>query len=172
MDRLLVNLNNAVSALSGAPTRDLLRLSPYRRIVAAMIAEGIKVLRTAGVATARLRGVPVAVMPPILRLPDPLVRLILRSQIKVDAAARSSMWEDLQRRRPTEVEFLNGEIVRLAQDVAAAAPLNRKIVELVHLAEAAGAGSPGMTADHLCRPRTATGLGLGPRDTEEHGSPS
>jgi len=147
--KLLVNLNNAVSALSGAPTRDLLRFSSYRRIVAAMVAEGINVLRAAGIATARLRGVPVTVMPLILRFPDPLARLILRSQIKVDAAARSSMWEDLERRRPTEIEFLNGEIVRLARDVAADAPLNRKIVDLIHAAEAAGTGSPGMSADQL-----------------------
>ena len=67
--------------------------------------------------------------------------------MKVDPEARSSMWEDLTRGRPTEVDHLNGEIVRLADQHATDAPLNRRIVELVHAAEATR--SPGFTAHAL-----------------------
>ena len=59
------------------------------------------------------------------------------------------MWEDLQRQRATEVDFLNGAIVELAERTGGAAPLNRRIVELVHAAERAGAGSPRLTAEAL-----------------------
>lgn len=149
--KLLVNLNNAVSALSGAPTRDLLLIADYRRVVAAVLAEGVGTLRAAGIKTAPLRGVPAPVMPLVLRLPDPVARFVLRSQIKVDSQARSSMWEDLNRRRPTEVDFLNGEIVNLALRDHSDAPINRRIVELVHAAETAGKGPPGMSADRLWR---------------------
>jgi len=156
--KLLVNLNNAVSALSDAPTRALLLSPGYRRVVAAVVGEALAVLRTAGVRPARLRGVPVGWMPAVLRLPTALVRLVTRAQMKVDPEARSSMWEDLTRGRPTEVDFLNGEIVRLAAQTGAAAPLNRRIVELVHAAEAAGAGSPALSApalwDRLHQPAT------------------
>jgi len=69
--------------------------------------------------------------------------------MKVDPEARSSMWEDLKRGRLTEVEFLNGEIVSLAEKSGVEAPLNRRIVELVHQAEEAGNGSPGLDADAL-----------------------
>jgi 2-dehydropantoate 2-reductase len=147
--KLLVNLNNAVSALSGAPTRSILLSPGYRRVLAAIVEEAVRVARAAHVPTARLRGVPVGLMPRILRLPTPLVRLVVGAQIKVDPEARSSMWEDLTRGRPTEVDYLNGEIVDLARRAGVEAPLNRRVVELVHAAEQRGPGSPGLDAETL-----------------------
>jgi 2-dehydropantoate 2-reductase len=141
--KLIVNLNNAISALSGAPTRQLLLTPGYRRIVAAVVGEALDVLRAARIKPARLRGVPIGFMPTVMRLPTPLVRLVTRAQMKVDPEARSSMWEDLTRGRPTEVDYLNGEIVRLAEKSGAKAPINARIVSLVHAAEKKGPGSPG-----------------------------
>lgn len=144
--KLLVNLGNAVSALSGAPTREILLTPGYRKVVAALVEEAHEVLHDAGMRPARLRGVPVRLMPTVLRLPTALVRLVTRAQMKVDPEARSSMWQDLDRGRPTEVEYLNGEIVRIAERVGRAAPLNRRMVELVHDAERDGPGSPNLDA--------------------------
>jgi 2-dehydropantoate 2-reductase len=147
--KLLVNLNNAVSALSGVPTRQILLSPRFRRIVAALVDEAIRVLRAGRVQAAHFRGVPVAWMPFLLRLPTPFMRLLTAAQLRVDPEARSSMWEDLTRGRPTEVDFLNGEIVRLAERVRVDAPFNRRIVKLVHAAERAGTGSPGLDAAAL-----------------------
>jgi 2-dehydropantoate 2-reductase len=147
--KLLVNLNYAVSALSRAPTRQILLSPGYRRIVAAVVAEAVGVLRVASIRTAKLRGVPIGLMPHVLRLPTPLVRLVTRAQMKVDPEARSSMWEDLTRGRPTEVDFLNGEIVRVAERAGVTAPINRRIVELIHQAEQTGPGSPDLAAPEL-----------------------
>lgn len=147
--KLLINLNNAVSALSGAPTRAILLSPGYRRVVAAVAREALDVLHAAGIRPAPMRGVPVRWMPTVLGLPTPLVRLVTRAQMKVDPEARSSMWEDLTRRRPTEVDYLNGEIVQLAARHGRRAPLNARVVALVHAAEAAAAGSPGLDAATL-----------------------
>ena len=87
----------------------------------------------------------------ILKLPTPIVRMVIRAQLRIDPEARTSMWTDLERGRPTEVDFLNGEIVRLADQHGIAAPINRRIAELVHEAERAGAGSPQMGAETLLR---------------------
>lgn len=152
--KLMMNLNNAVSALSGAPTREILASRDYRRILAALIAEALAVLRKAGIRPTRLGSLPTQWFPFVLRLPSALFQAVARAQLKVDPQARSSMWEDLARGRPTEVDYLNGEIVRLGQQVGADAPLNRRIVELVHAAEARKAGSPGMSADSLRRALT------------------
>lgn len=116
--KLCVNLNNAVSALTDAPTPKLLGTPGYRRVIAALIDEGLSVARASGVRPAKLRGVPVGLMPKVLRLPTPIVRLVTGAQMKVDADARSSMWEDLSRGKPTEVDWLNGEIVRRAEEAA------------------------------------------------------
>jgi len=147
--KLMVNLNNAVSALSGAPTRDLLLVPEYRRVVAAVVQEGLQVTRGAGVRVAALRGIPIGVMPTVLRLPTPIVRLVTRRQMRVDPEARSSMWEDLSRRRPTEIDYLNGEIVRLARAHGLSAPINRRVVELVREAEAKSEGPPGLSGEAL-----------------------
>jgi len=148
--KLILNLNNAVSALTGAPTRELVFDKGYRRILAAVMEEAIGVLHHAGIRPGRL-GTPVAVdmFPRVLRLPTPVLRVVARRLIKIDPEARSSMWEDLSRGRATEVEELNGEIVRLAEACGTDAPLNRRMVELVHEAEEQGPGSPRLSADAL-----------------------
>lgn len=147
--KLLVNLNNAVSALTDVSTATLLLEPGYRCTIAALADEGLAVLRAAGVKPARFNGVPIALMPKVLRLPTFLVRLVTRAQLKVDPAARSSMWQDLAAGRATEVDYLNGEIVALAARHQVAAPLNQRIVALIRAAEAAGAGSPRLSADAL-----------------------
>jgi len=149
--KLLLNLNNAVSALSGVPTRDMILSRRYRRVIARLLDEALDVLHEAGIRTAKFRGVSVRVMSFIMKLPTPIVRVVIRAQLRVDPEARTSMWTDLKRGRVTEVDFLNGEIVRLADEHGVAAPINRRIVELVHEAERAGAGSPRMSAETLLR---------------------
>lgn len=147
--KLIMNLNNAVSALTDAPTQQLLFEPGYRRILAALMDEALSVLKTAGIRPARLGPLPARLFPIILRLPGPLLRIVARMQIAIDPEARSSMWEDLTRGRATEVDQLNGEIVRLARTSGTRAPLNERIVELVRDAERAKAGSPRIAASDL-----------------------
>lgn len=142
--KLLVNLNNAVSALSDVSTATLLGDRGYRRVMAAVVEEGLAVVRAAGVRPARWNRLPLGFMPKILRLPNPVVRVVLGAQLKVDPAARSSMWQDLAARRPTEIDDLNGEIVHLAEAAGRDAPINRRVVEQIRAAEVAGRGSPGL----------------------------
>lgn len=147
--KLIMNLNNAVSALTDRPTPELIFRPEYRRILAAIMAEALAVLRRAGTKTARVGPLPVALFPWMLRLPTPILRVVAGVQLKVDPEARSSMWEDLARGRTTEIDDLNGEIVRLADSCGAPAPLNRRLVEIVHRVEAARRGSPKLSADAL-----------------------
>lgn len=147
--KLVTNLNNAISALSGAPTPELLASPGYRRALGLVVAEAITVLQRAGIQTRRLGPIPVGLFPLVMRLPTWLLQLVTRAQLEIDPEARSSMWEDLEQRRPTEVEELNGEIVRLAKAHGLEAPRNQRLVELVHRAEEAQAGSPRLSAAAL-----------------------
>ena len=147
--KLLVNLNNAVSALSSRPTQDLLFQAGYRRIMAAVVREALSVMKKAGIRPARLTVLPTSWIPCLLGIPTPLLRAVARRQLRVDPEARSSMWEDLTRGRPTEVDHLNGEIVRLAESVGVDAPLNRRLVEVVHEEEHQERGAPRLSAEQL-----------------------
>jgi 2-dehydropantoate 2-reductase len=52
-----------------------------------------------------------------------------------------SLQQDLERRKPTEVGFVNGEIVRLAGSLGMTAPANELVVELVAELERRGDGT-------------------------------
>lgn len=135
--KLLLNLNNAINALSSLPLRDELSQRSWRRCLALAQREAIAVFKAAHVKAARLTPLPANWLPRILELPDAWFQRVASRMLAIDPIARSSMWEDLQRHRPTEVDAINGEIVRIAQAHGLAAPINTKLVELIHQAERA-----------------------------------
>lgn len=141
--KLLLNLNNAINALSGLPLRDQLSQRSWRAILAAQIAEALQMTRAAGIARVTSR-LPAGLLPFVLRLPDAAFRVLAARMLKIDPQARSSMWEDLQRRRRTEIDHLQGAIVRLATMRVQRALLSERIVTLVKAAEEAQRGSPGL----------------------------
>jgi 2-dehydropantoate 2-reductase len=145
--KLLLNLNNPVNALSGLPLRDELGQRGYRRVVAACVREGLAVLARAGITPRIDAPLPPRLIPGLLSLPDPLFRLLARPMIAIGPEARSSMQEDLQQRRPTEIDLLNGELVTLGASAGVKTPFNSRIVELIKLAEKIE--MPSLSADEL-----------------------
>jgi 2-dehydropantoate 2-reductase len=129
--KLLLNLNNPVNALSGLPLRAQLLDRDHRRVLAALQEEALAAMDAAGIRPARLTPLPPARVPALLRLPNWLFERIAARMLRIDDQARSSMADDLARGRPTEVDALCGEVVRLARAQGREAPLNRRIQRLV-----------------------------------------
>lgn len=134
--KLLLNLNNAVNALSGLTLLEQLSQRDYRRVVAASMMEALGVLDAAGIEPAQLGPIPPKLLPHAIGAPDFVFKHLLLRVQKIDADARSSMYDDLAAGRTTEIEQLNGEVVRLAERQGREAPVNRAIVELVRQREA------------------------------------
>lgn len=134
--KLLINLNNAINALSGRTLVEELRERDYRRVFAAAMREGLALLKRAKIRPATVGGVGPRTLPLVINSPDWLFRNVFQKKWKIDAKARSSMADDLAAGRKTEIDYINGELVALADRLGAAAPINRKIVELVRSAEA------------------------------------
>jgi 2-dehydropantoate 2-reductase len=147
--KLLVNLNNALNALSGLPLRRQLADRRWRRLFADQVAEGLAAIRAEGIAPVSPTPVPSGWTPSLLRLPDPIFQMLLGRTMKIDPEARSSMSEDLQRGRRTEIDYLQGVVVELAERHGLEVPLSRRIVALIKSAEAAGKGSPGLTPEQI-----------------------
>lgn len=133
--KLLFNLNNAANALSGLPLRDQLGERPWRRVVAAMQREGMDAMRAAGIAPVRLGRLDPRLSSRLLPLPDPIFRALAGAMIRIDPAARSSMADDLARGRRTEIDALNGAVVRLARLHGVAAEVNARVVEAIRARE-------------------------------------
>lgn len=151
--KLLLNLNNPVNALSDLPLRDELAQRAYRRCLAAAQAETLELLAAADIRPARLMAVPPRRLPTLLRLPDFLFRRLASKMLAIDPLARTSMWEDLQAGRRTEIDYLNGEVVRLAESLGRTAPVNAKLIELIRAVESGRAR--GMTGPDLLRELTS-----------------
>ena len=147
--KLLVNLNNALNALGGVPLRQQLAQRAWRALFADQMAEGLAAIRAAGIRPVSSTPIPAGWMPSLLRLPDTIFEAVLGRTLKIDPQARSSMWEDLQRRRRTEIDYLQGVIVEIADRHGLPAPLSRRIVALIKSAEATGQGSPGLTPEQI-----------------------
>lgn len=133
--KLLINLNNAVNALADVPLKQQLEDPLWRRVMADVIAEGLAAVRAAGIQPVAFLPVPPWVVPHVLRLPTFLFTRVARSMVAVDPEARSSMWEDLKRGRKTEVDLLNGEIVRLGRAHGVETPVNERVVAAIRAAE-------------------------------------
>lgn len=149
--KLLFNLNNALNALSGLPLLQQLESRAWRTVLAAMIDEALTVLRAAGIRPATTGPLPPAFIPFVLRLPTFLYRRIAATSLRIDPDARSSMWEDLERRRPTEVDQLQGAVVDLARKLDRDAPVNQRVMERVRAAENANSGSPRLRPEQVLR---------------------
>ena len=129
--KLLLNLNNAVNALSGLPLRAQLLDRDLRCCTAALIGETLALLQRAGIRPAQMSPLPPRWVPRVLRLPTPLFQIVAARLLRIDEKARSSMADDLALGRPTEVDAINGEVNRLAARLGERAPINQRLSELV-----------------------------------------
>jgi 2-dehydropantoate 2-reductase len=147
--KLVLNLNNALNALADLPLRQQLAQRSWRMLFADQIAEGLAAIEAEGIEPVSSTPIPASWMPPLLRLPDAVFAMLLGRTMKIDPEARSSMWEDLQRRRRTEIDYLQGVITAIADRRGLKVPLSRRIMALIKSAEAAGRGSPGLTPEQI-----------------------
>ena len=156
--KLIINLNNAINVLSGKPLAAQFADRDFRRALAMSQIEALSLLRLARIKPAQVLHVPTTIFPYMIALPDALYRrMAARSKApRIDRHARSSMADDLAKGRKTEIDYLNGEVVALADKLDRPAPVNRRIIELVHAAEdgAAPWAGPALRAE-LRRARSA-----------------
>ena len=113
-----------------------------------LLKEALQIARAGGIEPAAFGKASPEKMIKILSLPNFLYRPIMNKIIKIDFTARSSMLDDLEAGKPCEIEYLQGEVVRLAEDLGLSAPFNAKILDLTQQAFKNG-HSPKMRGDQI-----------------------
>jgi 2-dehydropantoate 2-reductase len=129
--KLLLNVNNPINALSDLPLREQLLNRDFRYVFATLQLEALTAMKKAGIEPKQLAAVKPHIMPMLLKLPNWLFTRLAKKMLRMDASARSSMWDDVQHGRTTEVDDLCGAVVRLADQVRTAAPCNAAICKLI-----------------------------------------
>lgn len=149
--KLIINLNNGSSALTGRTLFQGLRDPATRAVSSALMREGMEILSAAGVSMEPIPKVDPPKVLWLLKMPGWLACLIMKLLIKPYEDVQSSTWQSRVRGKPTEIDYLNGEIVRLAESIGRDAPLNRKIVQLVREFEEKGSGRETLPSAELKR---------------------
>ena len=136
--KLVLNLNNAINALSGQSLASELADREFRRCLAACQREALVMIDEAGQTLARITPLPTRWIAKMLTVPDGLFKVLGRRIVAIDPHARSSMADDLDAKRATEVDYIQGEIVALANRLGRRAPINQALVSLIKEAERGG----------------------------------
>jgi len=136
--KLLVNiLGNSIDALTGKPLNVCMEAPEIRRITTLILKEALAVLEKTEVGLEPIPGVPLLPFKTAIKSPLPIASMLLR-KISSKITTISSTLQSLQRGRPTEIEFLNGEIVNLSEKVQIATPFNAGVVECIGTIEQNG----------------------------------
>ena len=113
---------NAVSALGKATYGDIIASADARKVVENVVYEVLAVAKAAGI--------------PLPLFADPAVALAGAYKIAEQmAATRSSTAQDMMRNKKTEIDSLNGFIVRKAAALGVSVPVNHTLFTLVRLSE-------------------------------------
>lgn len=131
----LAHLNDALNALANLPLREQFAQRAFRCCLALLQEEALGLLRSADIKPATLGAWPAAWTPRLLRLPNGLFGALRGSAFEFDSQARSGMSSDLAAWRATEVDWIQGDVVRLGRRLGRQAPMNERMCQLVHDAE-------------------------------------
>jgi 2-dehydropantoate 2-reductase len=117
-DKLLVNIGiNAITALTGIKNGQILDLEVTRELSRVAVEEAATVARARGIEIRK----------------DPAAHVF--EVAAATAANRSSMGQDVDQRRPTEIKAINGFVVREASRIGLSAPVNQTLSALVETME-------------------------------------
>jgi 2-dehydropantoate 2-reductase len=142
--KLVVNMLNAVPAIVGRSVQDVVDDRRLRRVVAASMRETVRVGVARGVRFGALQGLGDRRLRFFARLPLWLGQLLpyfMRVRMG-NVPNLGSTQQSLRRGQRTEIDFLNGAVVRQAELAGMDAPVNRALTALVHEVEQGGAPLP------------------------------
>lgn len=133
--KLLTNLTtNASSAILGMTPAEILSASDLFKIEIEQLRETIRVMRAHRISITDLPGTPVKLFAAIVeKFPLSISKFILKKAISGGRGGKMpSFYLDLKsNRKKSEVDYLNGAVVRFGKDVNIPAPVNEKLTEVL-----------------------------------------
>lgn len=117
-EKLQVNVGiNAITALTGIRNGVIAQSEEARALSTAAVEESVRV--------SRAKGFPIR---------EDMVERVM-AIARATAVNRSSMGQDVDRRKRTEIDAINGAIVRLGEELQIPVPVNRTLTQLVKILE-------------------------------------
>lgn len=139
--KLMINaVSNSLDGMTGLNFNTCLQHPEMRRIAVLILKEAICLMNHAHIRPAPIPGLPLAFFRFVPRLPTPIAMQLFKlvARAKTSGEIKTSTLQSLLKRQATEIDYLNGEFVRLGQSLGMPAPMNTKVVELIHAIERCG----------------------------------
>jgi len=135
--KIFVNANNCIPAILGTSMQESFADLDISRISIAIWKEGFEVISKAEIDLVSLPGFPVENITKLTSLPSDQAAKIfsgIMTTLSKDPLY-GSILQSIKRGRSSEIDYINGEFVHLAEKHGLSAPLNKKLVEMVHQVE-------------------------------------
>lgn len=113
------------------------------RVVLLVVTETYAVGEASGVKFANLMGVSPSIVLVHNREEYEKAAKLMEFAFSKHGATKPSMWQDIEKGRKTEVDFVNGYVVRKAKKVGMQAPANELVTRIIHQIEG-GEKQPGL----------------------------
>ena len=135
--KIFANANNCLPAILGKSMQEVFSDPDISRISIAIWQEGLEIINKAGINLISLPGFPVENITKLTSLPVVQGAAVF-SQIMKNLSQEplyGSILQSIMRGRSSEIDYINGEFVRLAEENNVYAPLNKVLVDIVHQVE-------------------------------------
>lgn len=135
--KIFVNASNCLPAIIGKSMQEVFSDLEISRISMGIWKEAFEVIKTAGIQLVSLPGFPVENLTRLISLPSASAAVIFSGIMKnlSQEPLYGSILQSIMRDRISEIDYINGEFLRLADEYNLDAPLNRMLVEMVHQVE-------------------------------------
>lgn len=142
--KLIINMVNAMPAITGLSVQETIRDRALGRVVTASMREAVRIGIACGVRYESVQGLGDALLRAFARLPLWAARALplLMARRMGPVPNLGSTLQSRRRGRMTEIDYLNGAVVRAATAIGRPAPVNEAIVTTMHELERSGTFLP------------------------------
>lgn len=135
--KIFVNANNCIPAILGKSMQEVFSDIDISRISICIWKEGLDIINKTGINLVSLPDFPRERLLQLTAMPR-LEAAKIFSNIMVNLSKEplyGSILQSIKRGRTSEIDYINGEFIKLANENNLSAPLNAKLVQMVHEVE-------------------------------------
>ncbi len=135
--KIFANASNCLPAIIGKSMQEVFSDLAISRISIAILKEAFEIIHKIGINLVSLPGFPLEKLTKLISMPSEPAAQIFSGIMKnlSKEPLYGSILQSIMRGSPSEIDYINGEFVRLAEENKMSAPLNKILVEMVHAVE-------------------------------------
>jgi 2-dehydropantoate 2-reductase len=138
--KLFINANNCLPAILGKSIQETFGNIPVCKISLRIWQEGLDLVNKAKITLSSLPTFPVERLMQLVSMPlDESAKIFSALMLNLSKEPLyGSILQSIKRKRPSEIDYINGEFVNLAASIGLKASLNERLVQMVHDVERSG----------------------------------